>query len=468
MRHLLDAGDPWVPIWRNYLLSLLTIKLLEDIARDAGVDKSPWIDLRLPESCSFYRIYQHRLEAGVGSIISSMVSDLEHCNPAILGGAFAAGSFDNGLELDETRARTLTSLIELVKAVDLRPSAMVAVNGYGHFFAEIIDYFAAFERKSAHFNVPPGPSRLVSQLLDPKPGSSIHDPSCGAGSLLAAFASLHGNNFYDLSGQESDAGQFSQCKVNMLFNGILSARIEQSDCLHSPMVDDAGELMKFDVVVSNPPYGLANWGSEQAKVDRFSRFWRGVPPKGRADYAFLSHMVESARADTGKIAALLPAGVLFRGGNEAIIRESIVQENLIECVLALPASLFYGSSIPVVLLILNKGKSTSNILFIDASRDFVPENGRNAINEIHELKILNAFKASGNVEGYSYTAGIDEVRAQDYNLDVSRYVRAPVADLSIEVLATEIQAIEGELAGVQKKLVSSLEKLGLSVGSGKI
>ena len=163
--------------------------------------------------------------------------------------------------------------------------------------------------------------------------------------------------------------------MNMLLHGFDSATIRWGDTLRNPKLKEGDSLMKFDTIVANMPFSLDKWGAEDAESDQYSRFWRGVPPKSKGDWAFLSHMIETAYAERGVVGAIVPHGVLFRGSSEGKIRAKTIDENILEAVIGLPANLFFGTGIPAAIIIFNKGKKTDNVLFIDASREY--ENGKN-------------------------------------------------------------------------------------------
>jgi type I restriction enzyme M protein len=170
----------------------------------------------------------------------------------------------------------------------------------------------------------------LAQLLDAQPGDKICDPACGSGSLLIKVARQIGSDNFSLAGQESNGSTWALCKMNMFLHGMDSARIEWSDTLNNPHLVEDRNLLKYNIVVANPPFSLDKWGAESAQNDKYRRFQRGVPPKSRGDYAFISHMIESSIEDVGKVGVIVPHGVLFRGGTEGIIRRRIVQENLLE------------------------------------------------------------------------------------------------------------------------------------------
>ena len=229
--------------------------------------------------------------------------------------------------------------------------------------------------------------------------------------------------------------------------------------------------MKFDTVVANPPFSLDKWGAEAAASDSYNRFWRGIPPKSKGDWAFISHMLEVADDNGGCVGVIIPHGVLFRGGSEGRIRQYILEnEHLLEAVIGLPANLFYGTGIPAAIAIFRKGRTSQNVLFIDASREF--ENGKNQ-NKLrpqdieHVVSVYQKFVdgkfAPGVVEEkYAFVATPDDIRENDFNLNIPRYVDTyeEEAEIDISAVQKEIEQLEAELAEVQVKMKEYLKQLG--------
>ena len=221
--------------------------------------------------------------------------------------------------------------------------------------------------------------------------------------------------------------------------------------------------MKFDIVVANPPFSLDKWGSESAQADRFKRFLRGTPPKSKGDYAFILHMIAVAHEGHGKVGVIVPHGVLFRGGAEGVIRRKLVEENLLEGVVGLPANLFFGTGIPAAILVFNKGKKHSDVLFIDASRQYADGKNQNHLRPEDIEKITQTFKAAKSVEKYAYRATLAEIRDNEFNLNIPRYVDTFEEEAEIDVASVqkEIEGIEAELTTVRKKMAGYLKELGL-------
>lgn len=221
--------------------------------------------------------------------------------------------------------------------------------------------------------------------------------------------------------------------------------------------------MRFDVVVANPPFSLDKWGAEGAEGDRYRRFHRGVPPRSRGDYAFISHMIETADPVSGRVGVVVPHGVLFRGGSEAVIRRRLIEENLLDGVIGLPANLFFGVGIPAALLFFRRDKEDDSVFFIDASREFEKGRNQNRLRDEDIERIVETWRAREDVEKYAYRATVDEVRDNDFNLNIPLYVDTFEEEEPVDLVAVkgEIERLERELAGARAELEMALEELGL-------
>jgi type I restriction enzyme M protein len=256
--------------------------------------------------------------------------------------------------------------------------------------------------------------------------------------------------------------------MNMFLHGKDGGRIEWGDTLNNPRLLEGNALKKFDIVVSNPPFSLDKWGAENAARDFFCRFHRGVPPRGKADYAFITHVIETTISDTGKAGVIVPHGVLFRGGSEGRIRQKIILENLLEAVIGLPANLFYGTSIPAAILIFNHGKRTTDVLFVDASREYEDAKNQNKLRQQDIEKIVAAYKNFESVEKYARRATYEEIRENDFNLNVPRYVDTfeDNGEVDIHAAQKEIEELEEQLAEARAEMKRYLKELGLLFSDG--
>ena len=468
--------------YKNYILVLLFFKYISDVWKDRVEQyhleyKGDEERIRrrlsrerfvMPDGSDFETVYRRRHEPNIGEIIDAALSSIEESNKTKLEGVFRNISFNSETHLGETkdRNRRLRRLIEdfADPRLDLRPSRVGARDVIGGAYQYLIERFASDAgKKGGEFYTPPEISTLLAKLLQPKKGARICDPACGSGSLLIRVADEVGDSDFALFGQESNGSAWALCCMNMFLHGRDSVRIEWGDTLNNPKLLEGNALKKFDIIVANPPFSLDKWGADNAARDFYCRFHRGVPPRGKADYAFITHMIETTVDDTGKVGVIVPHGVLFRGGSEGIIRKKIINENLLEAVVGLPSNLFYGTGIPAAVLIFSHGKKTTDILFIDASREYEETKNQNRLRPHDIEKIVGAYKKFETVEKYAYRATYEQVKGNDFNLNIPRYVDSFEEEDEVDIPATqkEIERLEGELAEVRAEMKRHLQELGL-------
>lgn len=324
-------------------------------------------------------------------------------------------------------------------------------------------------KKAGEFFTPRSISTLLAKLANPQEGARICDPACGSGSLLITAANEIGSNNYSLFGQERTGATYSLARMNMFLHGIDSARIEWCDTLNNPQLIEQDKLMQFDIVVANPPFSLDKWGEENAKGDRFNRFHRGVPPKSKGDFAFISHMIETAKRGSGRVAVIVPHGVLFRGSSEGKIRESLIKENLLDAVVGLPPQLFQSTGIPVAILVFDrsreaggKNENKKDVVFIDASREFEAGKNQNKLRDEDVAKIIDTYLNRKAIDKYSHIATIEEIAENDYNLNIPRYVKNFDEEEGIDLKATivEVKQLEKKLSEASKEMANFLNELG--------
>ncbi|MGD9139802.1 MAG: N-6 DNA methylase, partial [Desulfobacterales bacterium] len=263
--------------------------------------------------------------------------------------------------------------------------------------------------------------------------------------------------------QEMNGSTWALCKINMFLHEVDAAHIQWEDTIRHPQFVEDDALMKFDIVIANPPFSLDKWGQEMAADDRYARFQRGIPPKSKGDWAFISHMLATAVEGTGRVGVVVPHGVLFRGGQEGRIREAVIRENLLDAVIGLPANLFYGTGIPVALMIFDKSRKPGReVVFIDASREFEQSTNQNRLRPQGIEKIVMTFRRREAVDMYAYPASFAEIEENDFNLNIPRYVDTFEPEPEIDIAATqkEIEEIEVELLVTQAKMQVFLKELG--------
>lgn len=474
--------------YKDYILVMLFLKYISDLWADhvrqykeQYGDDDARIRRRLererfvlPEGASYYDLYEQRGEPNIGELINIALEKIEDTNRAKLEGVFRNIDFNSEANLGrpKDRNRRLKNMLEdfAKPELDLSPSR-VSEDIIGECYIYLISRFASDAgKKAGEFFTPAPVSRLLAKLAGPKPGNTICDPACGSGSLLIRAAEEVGSDNFALYGQEVNGATWALARMNMFLHAKDAARIEWCDTLNNPTLVEGDHLMKYDVVVANPPFSLKNWGAEGADTDTFKRFWRGVPPKSKGDYGFITHMIEIAKRHSGRVAVIVPHGVLFRGGSEGTIRQKLIEENLLDAVIGLPANLFTTTGIPVAILVFDRSReeggpneARKDVLFIDASKEFTPGKTQNLLEDKHIEKVLAAYAARTFVDKFAYVATPDEIAENDYNLNIPRYVDTfePEEEIDVAAVQKEINAIEAELAEVRQRMAGYLKELGV-------
>lgn len=474
--------------YKNYILVFMFLKYLSDVWKDKyeqyreqyGGDeallqrKMKRERFVLPPDCTFDYLHSHRNDSDIGEKIDKVLARIEDQNLEKLEGVFRNISF-NSEKLGQTkdRNRRLKNLIEdfANPVLDFRPSVLGRKEDLiGNAYMYLIERFASGAgKKGGEFYTPHEVSELLAKLLAPKSGARICDPTCGSGSLLITVAEevtdSKGNpsNDFSLYGQESNGDTWALAKLNMFLHSMDSADIEWGDTINNPLLLEADNLMKFDIVVANPPFSLDKWGHDEAEADRFKRFARGIPPKSKGDYAFILHMIDTT-LPTGKVGVIVPHGVLFRGSAEGKIRQTLIEENLLEAVIGLPTNLFFGTGIPAAILIFNKAKKHKDVLFIDASKEYQEGKKQNKLRLQDMEHVVNAYNAFEFEEKYAYRAGIEEIKENDFNLNIPRYVDTFEEEEPVDIVKVqkEINQLEAELMEVRKEMDGYLKELGFT------
>src|SRR6266571_36789 len=470
--------------YKDYLLVMLFLKYVSDVWTDKQEElqeryKGDEVRVEralgrerfvVPPESHFKYLYDRRAAPNIGELINIGLEQIEDANRAKLENVFRDVDFNSESKLGETkdRNRRLKNLLQdfASSVLDLRPSRIGGQDIIGNAYQYLIKHFASDAgKKGGEFYTPEEVSALIAKLVDPKPGETICDPACGSGSLLIRVAQEVDSRDYYLYGQEVNGGTWALCKMNMFLHGVDNAQIEWGDTLNSPKLIERDRLKKFNVVVANPPFSLDKWGAEHAAADPFRRFHRGTPPKSKADYAFISHMVETAAEDGGRVGVIVPHGVLFRGGAEGKIRQKLIEENLLDGVIGLPANLFFGTGIPAAILLFKKGRKTTDVMFIDASREFADGKNQNRLRPQDIARIVAALRGRETIAKYAHKATAREIKENEYNLNIARYVDQSQESELVDLAAveSEIKSLERELGQVRQEIQQQLTKMGYGV-----
>lgn len=475
--------------YKDFILTMLFLKYISDVWQDhydnykiEYGDEPELIEemmknerFVLPKKASFYTLFQHRNEPGNGERIDQALHAIEEANGTKLKDAgksvFQDITFNTDKLGEEKQKNGILKdlLAEFASAeLDLKPSRIGGLDVIGNAYEYLIGKFAANSgQKAGEYYTPPEVSDLMAELLDPQPGDTICDPACGSASLLMKcgrkVVQNHGSKQYELYGQEAIGSTWSLAKMNMFLHGEDNHKIEWGDTIRNPkLLDKHGNLKLFDIVTANPPFSLDKWGHSDVESDKFGRFRRGLPPKTKGDYAFISHMIETLKPKTGRMGVVVPHGVLFRGSSEGKIRQKLIEENLLDAVIGLPEKLFFGTGIPAAILIFKKQKIDDKVLFIDASREFKASKNQNLLSAENIAKIVKTYRDGENVDKYAYLASLQQILDNDYNLNIPRYVDTFEEEEEIDLMAVraERKQLQAQLAELEVEMANYLEELG--------
>lgn len=432
LRGLIDAGD-----YKQFIFPLVFLKRISDVYDEehdkalADYGDEEYADLpenhrfAIPDRAHWRDIRE--VSGNVGSAILRAMRAIESANPDTLTGVFGDGDWGNKNLLPDA---TLKDLVEHFSGKTLS-IANLPEDELGNGYEYLIKKFADDSGHTAQeFYTNRTLVHLMTLMLKPQPGESVYDPTCGTGGMLiSAVAELRrqGKEWRNLGlyGQELNYGTSAIAKMNLFLHGIPDAHIAHGDTLATPAFhDNSGRLRTFDVVLANPPYSIKAWNREAFAKDPYGRNMWGVPPQGRADYAFFQHIAKSLDPQAGRAAILFPHGVLFRR-EEAVLREALVKSDLLECVLGLGAGLFYNSPMEAVVVILRSRKPLERqgkVLFINAVDEVARERAQSFLREQHQQKILSAYEAFTDQNGFATVASLGQIADMGYSLAIPLHV----------------------------------------------
>ena len=490
LRGQIDSAD-----YKNYIFSILFLKRLSDRfneevqnAVNAGVPLEIALTERdeheffVPEQARWPVITSASMNLGEALNVASHA--VEEANNPRLDGVLSPTNWNDESKLGSpaNRERIIRSLLNHFGDLDLRDENLREdSSGVGNVLGDAYEYlinrFADDAgKKGGEFYTPRPVVRLIVELLQPREGMRICDPTAGSGGMLiyaAQYVREQGGRSRNLAlhGQERNLGTLAIGKLNLLLHGLRAARLEPGDVIAEPgLVDSSGRLLSYDRVIANPPFSLKNWGHDFAPNDPHHRFNRygAIPPKTRGDLAFLMHML-SVTNSQGMVGVVMPHGILFRGGAEGKIRRGIVEADLFEAIIGLAPNLFSGASIPVAICVLNKAKPAERrgrVLFVDAAQQGYYRQGkaRNFIDQEHIDRIVQAYTAFEDVERFAHVADMEEIQNNDFNLNISRYVDTtePVEVMSVEDALAQLREAERKRDDTAAKMNSLLAELGFS------
>lgn len=432
LRGLVDAGD-----YKQYIFPLLFFKRLSDVwdeeyavAYDYSGDDAYAREMAnerftIPDGAHWNEVRETPRE--VGRAIQTAMRSIEAANPDRLDGVFGDAPWTNKERLPDA---TLKNLLEHFASQPLS-LANVPEDELGNGYEFLIKKFADDSGHTAQeFYTNRTVVHLMVQLLAPRPGESIYDPTCGTGGMLISALDevKRGGGEYRtlrLYGQERNHMTAAIARMNLVLHGVEDFAIARGDTLANPAFTEQDQLRTFDVVLANPPYSIKQWNREAWQSDPWGRNFLGTPPQGRADYAFFQHILKSMNPQTGRCAILFPHGVLFRK-EEAEMRQKLVEADLVECVLGLGPNLFYNSPMEACVVVCRSQKPPERqgkVLFIDAVNEVARERSMSTLRPENQQKIEAAYAAFADDPEFATAATRAAVAAQDYSLSIPLYVK---------------------------------------------
>ena len=431
----MDAAD-----FKTYVFPLLFFKRISDVhdeeyqaaLTESGGDEeyakfSQNYRFQIPEGCHWEDV--RTVASNVGQALQRAMRGIEKTNPETLYGIFGDASWTNKDRLPDSLLR---DLIEHFSRINLGNQAAQA-DILGQSYEYLIKKFAdATNKKAGEFYTPRSVVRLMVNILDPKAGESIYDPACGTGGMLIeAIQHVKENHGDDrtlwgkLFAQEKNLTTSAIARMNLFLHGASDFQVVRGDTLRNPAFFLSDSLATFDCVIANPPFSLEKWGEEVWTSDPYGRNFAGMPPGKSGDYAWVQHMIKSMAAKTGRMAVVLPHGALFRMGKEGEIREKILGMDLLEAVIGLGPNLFYGTGLAACILIFRQRKKPDRrrkVLIVDASKEFKTGRAQNELLPEHVEHIYQWYRKYQDVTGIARVVTLDDIAANDHNLNIPRYV----------------------------------------------
>lgn len=466
LRGVIDAGD-----YKQYIFPLLFFKRICDVydeelqkaKKDTGGDFAENHRFQIPVGAHWNDVRQ--VTTNVGQALQTALREIEKANQDKLFGIFGDASWTNKERLSD---ETLIDLLEHFSEQSLS-IANVPNDELGVAYEFLIKRFADDSgHTAAEFYTNRTVVHLMTLIMDPKPGESVYDPTCGSGGLLLNCV----NHLKDrkkeyrtlkLYGQELNLMTSSIARMNMFLHGIEDFQIVRGDTLAEPKFIENDKLKTFNIILANPPYSVKRWNREKWAKDPYGRNMYGTPSQGCADYAFQQHILKSLDPKNGRSVVLWPNGVLFRD-SERVFREKMLENDIVEAVIGLGPNLFYNSPMEACLLVTNLNKQKERkgkVLFINAVKEVARENANSYLEEKHIQKVYEAYKSLKDIEGFARVLSNKEILANNANLNITLYV-SPSGDATedrniLEVVAEWAEGSE-QLRKSTKELFEVLER----------
>ncbi len=474
LRGKIDSGD-----FKHYIFGLLFFKRLCDVWWEEYEERFKlYQDKELAADPEEHRFHippgafwddVRKSSTNIGERLNIAFRAIEDANTR-LRGVFQDVDFNNKERFPDATLELLLQHFSQHRLRNCDVEADILGAAYEYLIAKFADDAG---KKGGEFYTPKMVTRLIVECLQPEEGMSIYDPTCGSGGMLLEMVNhlkRQGKNpkSLQLYGQEMNLNTWAICQMNLFLHDIDDAFVVRGDTLREPkhLVAEGSKVLKtFDRVLANPPFSLKNWGDETWKNgDKFSRDVYGCPPKSYGELAFVQHMVASLNS-TGKLGVVLPHGILFRGGAEAKIREGMLKDDLIEAVIGLAPNLFYGTGIPACVLIINKEKQAARqgkVLFVNGAEEMVEGKNQNTLSKDNVERLANAFVAFEDEERFARVVELEEIKKNDFNLNIARYVQTAEEEEQIDVAAevTVLKELLEKRDKAESKMLGFLKELG--------
>ena len=473
LRGPVDAAD-----FKTYVFPLLFFKRISDAhdeeyeaaLKESGGDEEyaqfpQNYRFQIPEGCHWDDV--RAVATNLGQALQKAMRGIEKANPETLYGIFGDAGWTNKDRLPDSLLR---DLIEHFSRINLGNQAAQA-DILGQSYEYLIKKFAdATNKKAGEFYTPRSIVRLMVNILDPKEGESIYDPACGTGGmLLEAVHHVKANHGDDrtlwgkLFAQEKNLTTSAIARMNLFLHGASDFQVVRGDTLRQPAFFSGDTLATFDCVIANPPFSLENWGEDVWASDPYGRNFTGMPPDKSGDYAWVQHMIKSMAPKSGRMAVVLPHGALFRMGKEGAIRQKILGMDLLEAVIGLGPNLFYGTGLAACILVLRQRKTKdrrNKVLILDASREFKTGRAQNELLPEHVERIHQWYHDYKDVPGVARVVTLDEIAANNHNLNIPRYVAPPITEAVVTVDDAMSRMRESATAAfaAEEKLVEILRR----------